>query len=79
MITFCPLSAAKVSGVTNSRAPRVITTWTVKSVLLQEAHQFRGLVGRDAAGYAESDSQCVIAISRAERGCFDENRSTNSE
>ena len=26
VMTFCPLSAAKVSGVTNSRAPRVITT-----------------------------------------------------
>src|SRR5882762_5192777 len=29
VITFCPLSDANVSGVTNSRAPRVITTSTV--------------------------------------------------
>src|SRR6266852_209340 len=29
VITFCPLSAANVSGVTNSRAPRVITTCTL--------------------------------------------------
>src|SRR5580704_3930150 len=31
VMTFCPLSAANVSGVTNSRAPRVITTCTLKS------------------------------------------------
>src|SRR5262244_3901804 len=29
VMTFCPLSAANVSGVTNSRAPRVITTCTL--------------------------------------------------
>src|SRR5215472_1355274 len=29
VMTFCPLKAAKVSGVTNSRAARVITTWTL--------------------------------------------------
>src|SRR5882762_2080162 len=29
VITFCPVRAAKVSGVMNSRAPRVITTSTV--------------------------------------------------
>ena len=29
VMTFCPLSAANVRGVTNSRAPRVITTCTL--------------------------------------------------
>ena len=49
----------KVSGVTNSRAPRVITTWTEKSSCCKTAHEFRGFIRSYAAGYAECDAELV--------------------
>ena len=55
VMTLRPVSVAKVSGRTNSCAPRVMTTWTVEAALHQRAGQLRGFVGRDAAADAQDD------------------------
>ena len=59
VITFCPVNAAKVSGVMNSRAPAGHDHFDGESVLLQQAHQFGGLVGRDSSGHTHRDSHGV--------------------
>ena len=50
-----PVSAWKVSGVTNCCAPSVITTRTFGAGVLQAPRQVGGLVGGDAAGDAQQD------------------------
>ena len=64
--TLRPVSAAKVRGRTNSCAAAVMTTCTWWSSLHQQARQFGGLVGRDAAADAEDDLH--DRLTAAERG-----------
>ena len=53
--TLRPVRAAKVSGRTNSSAARGHHDLHLMALLHQQARQFRGLIGRDAAADAEDD------------------------
>ncbi len=55
--TSCFESTAKVSGATNSRAPRVIATCDVGAAGGEAAEDFDGLVGGDAPAHAEKDAR----------------------
>ena len=54
VMTFSPESAAKVSGRTNSCAALVMMTCTADAAVLQQADNFRRLVGCDTAADTES-------------------------